>query len=329
MADDGNFEKGQRADLGLHDDPEGQVAIGSDGSQLAFLTKDPSVHKLYGCCDNTAVMIVDIATGKSQIKSIKRTDPVEGAKCGVWGCGFLEIGQLGPKGSTTVTGWVEPLIPPPPHPGTVAKRDPDDFGMSLATFDVATGDAKAVRPFALHQANASAPQLSGGGTTDFSDDAIWFACNPHSNDINTEAVCSAPTAESTTPAEQDFKSIEFKNKAFTITSVTYSRALKAPVAIAQNIANDANMTATHVYVADGADFGKEVLVDLGTSVGGLHQATISSDGQFLMVYLAAGLGDFPKEFLLTVDLVNKKVVKKIAVKDYGVAGIAVLSPVAC
>lgn len=332
VAEDGTFEKGQRGDLGLHNDPQGFVTIAEDGKSLAFLTHDNSTNKeAFGCCDQTAVMTVDIASGKADLKALHRTAGVAGASCGLWGCGFLEIGQL--VGST-ILAWVEPLLPPPPPPGSedaaaVEKRPITDFGMSLATFDVKTGDAQQMAPFALHQANQSAAQLTGGGTTDFSDNAIYFACNPHSSDIDVEAICYTPTAASSTPAEQFLQWYEFENKAYTITSVAYSRALEAPVAIAQNIADDANMTSTKVYVASGKDFGKKELVDLGASLGSLHQATISADGKFLMVYLSAGNSDYPKEFILTVDLINKKVVKKIAVKDHSLTGIAVLTPVAC
>ena len=325
ITEDGTFEGGQRADLGLHDDPQGQLTIAPDGTSLAFTANDNRTeHDHFGCCDRTAVVKVDIATGENTINHLAREKPVSGATCGFWGCGFLEIGQL--SKDDTVLGWVEPLLPPAP-PSERRRAPSDDFGMALAEFDLATGEATATRPFALHYGNAHSPQMTAG-TAAFSDTEIFFACNPDQSNDAAEGVCSAPTVPSKEPAT--VTAIPFKEKTYTITSVEYSSALGAPVALAQANPNE-NMTATKVFVAEDGSFGDAALVDLGESLGSLHQTTISSDGRYLMVLLTTPSNEpeYPKQALATVDLVEKKVVKSISVKDTGAFGIATLAAVAC
>ena len=52
IAEDGTFAGGQRADLGLHDDPQGQLTIAPDGTSLAFTANDNRTeHDHFGCCD--------------------------------------------------------------------------------------------------------------------------------------------------------------------------------------------------------------------------------------------------------------------------------------
>ena len=326
VADDGTFEGGQRADLGLQYDPQGQLTVAPDGKSLAFTGIDNrTAHDHFGCCDRTAVIKVDIASGESTMNHLARKKPVAGATCGLWGCGFLEIGRLvGDK----VLGWVEPLLPPTPPGETAAARAPsDDFGLTLAEFDLTTGEATATRPFALHYGDAHSPQMTVG-TAAFSGDKIYFACNPDQSNDAVEGVCSAPTAPSKDPAEVG--AIPFEDQSYTITSVEYSKALEAPVVLAQKIPNE-NMTATKVYAATSPTFGVEALVDLGEALGSLHQTTMSADGRYLMVLATSPSTEpqYPKQSLVTVDLVAKKVVKTIDVKDTGAFGIATLAAVAC
>ena len=56
-----------------------------------------------------------MTTGKSSVASLgaPKDTPVEGAECGAYGCGILEIGDYDQKSNTIVT-WVENLLPPPP-----------------------------------------------------------------------------------------------------------------------------------------------------------------------------------------------------------------------
>jgi hypothetical protein len=135
------------------------------------------------------------------------------------------------------------------------------------------------------------------------------------SDFNTEGVCRVPTTAGKTNAP--VTALTFPDKKYTLTSIQYSKPLASVVAIAQNIKDDEGLTSTTVVQANPKSSRKEwpVIVDLGKSVGSLHQTTISTDGRYLMVLLSMDTTDYPVENLVTVDLVAKKEVNRIVLKQ--------------
>ena len=77
------------------------------------------------------------------------------------------------------------------------------------------------------------------------------------------------------------------------------------------------MISTRLFQAkDSADDGAwPELLDLGQSYGTLHQTTISSDGRYLLAVLPVGDATAPDQSLVTVDLVEKKIVNTLVNKD--------------
>ena len=128
----------QRANLGERPDPEGVFGLSANGSAFTFATYDSATIKShFGCCSFYSTMTVDVTTGKHTVASLARhgtgphSSPVTGVKCGLHGCGFLEIGAVDPAARTAI-GWVEALIPNPhghtAHSGGSVAGGDNDIG---------------------------------------------------------------------------------------------------------------------------------------------------------------------------------------------------------
>lgn len=319
-SDDGLFH--QRSDIGQRFDPQGRVAISTDGSAFAMTTKSNStIGKNYGCCDPFSVVAVDIQTGKIiSEQSLKRNDAVQGANCGVHGCGFLEIGALDVQAKTLVA-WVEPLLsqpppapsmPPAPAPRALPKASRKlqtyGTGMSLVEFDLESADAYQIRPFGT---NANDPQELSPGLMNFDDPGnAWYACGV---DFTTQGICNVEVTTTKTPAKIKMTTWKDSSK-FQITDMKYSKQLKSVIVLAQGLGEAT--VATTIYQVDVTSktpaFTK--MLDLGLSYVTLHQMSISADGKYLMVIMGTVNTHLPTYTLLTVDLVAKKVVKSIEMK---------------
>jgi len=92
--------------------------------------------------------------------------------------------------SNTVISWVEQLLPPFGAPKK-RRKAVDGMGAAIARFDLATGEASAIRPFVLDIDNQSLTMPLGpvglAGIDD--DDQYWFACYPNAADYYTEGLC--------------------------------------------------------------------------------------------------------------------------------------------
>mgnify|MGYP007078082419 CR=1 FL=1 len=183
-------------------------------------------------------MQVDISIGHATTTSLRRghlpnTSGVEGVRCGIWGCGLLEIAKLGPN--KDIIGWVEPLLPPaPPMQPKPTRPQSDGVGAAIAQFNLVTGEASAIRPLTLDIENQSLPLLLGPsglvGIDD--DDNYWFACYPHAADMSTEGLCYLSMKAPDAP----IKTLAWSNKQYSITAMQYSTALKSVVVLAQVLA---------------------------------------------------------------------------------------------
>lgn len=335
----------QRADLGFRDDPQGKWALSKDGSGFAFLTVEGNRK---GCCDPTAVMTVDFATGKAAATSIPRT--VEGVKCGIWGCGFMEVGGFDAQ-ARSVVGWVEKQMPPPPPAAPGASEGPprrrgarpdrrsrrgalpssrttanDHIGEALVQFDAAAGDATEIRPFFLDADDAKGPAVMASGLSAFDDQGrMWFACNP-TGDFDKEGLCSVAVAKSKDNAV--VTSVKSPYKKLTISSIEYSAATSSVIVVAQSFASGGDrMETTQVFQvgANATNGGWPQLVDLGTSWDALHSTAMSPDGRYLTVLLPVGPDeDTAENHLVTVDVVTKKEVGRVVIKDQNLAPLAAI-----
>jgi len=353
--------KSRGANLGSRNDPQGQLTISTDGSSFSFLTHDNSTStKKFGCCDPVTILNVEMSTGKWAVQSLHRTSAVKGANCGIYGCGFLDIAGVNPH-TKKVTGWVEQLLPqPPPAPSPKPQAPPapspkratrrsnplpkDRIGQAFVEFDLASGDATQIRPFAI-DASGGPNQTVGfaGPSARFDDeDNMWFQCYPDNKDQDTEGMCKA----SATPAKTNAKvsSAKWSNKKFYATDIQYSKALKSVIVFAQEINGGSDTSMTNIYQYDAKSMDQKtgldrpedrhrnqdwpLLLSLGKAWGTLHQTTISSDGRYLMVLLGTGDDpDFPVQNMVTIDLVAKKEVGRVVVKDN--ANIAILQVLPC
>jgi len=315
--------------LGRRFDPQGRITVSP--SEFAFTTLPDNVTTPpFGCCDPPAIQQVEMSTGKNTVTALHRMKSVTGSDCGANGCGFIEIGYQQGK----LVGWVEQLLPPPPPTAEGAQkalapvRQPPGFmGLSFVEFDATTGSASTIRPFYI---NNTAPQLMGSGMSTFEDEAFWFACSP---DLSTNAVCRVSTSPGTTNPDIRMHVWSGKNnKKYSITSMKYSTALKAPVVLVQKLGDQTGTVSTRVMLAHQSG-PWPMIIDLGQSWGGLHQATISPDGVHLIVNLSTGANqDDPTTELVTVDLVDKVEVSRIKVKNKNVfegPAITVLEAFAC
>ena len=198
-----------------------------------------------------AVIDVTIESGKFTVGSLQRKNEIEGVKCGLWGCGILEIGNFNTKAKTT-TLWVEELLPPPP-PATKFKLPAEpliknDFGVALVEFHYDTGNASVIRPFSLNYDNQTGPEAMLGGCSCFDEDGgYFFACYPDMDDTDTEGICYATTAASKTDSPVQPK--KWGNKKFTITDIQYATPLKSVAVLAQEMGDDTKMTATKIFQA--------------------------------------------------------------------------------
>jgi hypothetical protein len=278
---------------------------------------------------------------------------VKGANCGVWGCGFLNVFNLDADKKTSMA-WMESLLPPPPPSSTTARAarltgierkqqqqqkqqqqrrrrssdDPSDLvGLTLAEIDLTTGITTATRPLGL---NASGPQDMGGTFGyDAEEQHMWFACEDP--DGVHEGVCRADASKGA--KEGTLVEKKWGNVKYTITSLGWSNALKSVVVLAQELSSTDGPVDTKVFQADPKSSSKEwpVLADLGKTCYDLHQATVSADGRYMMANVGSGNCDgYPQGELVTVDMVSKKVVGRIVVKDTTPAtGLALLAAIPC
>jgi len=296
-------------------------------------------------------MRVEMSTGKWSLTGLYNNSKgviVEGVDCGQYGCGFLETGHYDAKTGKAMV-WVEKELPHPPpsdlsssasrravpvrsHPRTRTAHESGDgaapdqsslTGMAIASFDLATGVAAAVRPFRIDDGNATGPAVFNGGMSSFDDEGLlWFPCLPEYQDNDIEGVCSVPATPSATNAAADIQVYSSKGKigkTLTTTDMQYSKALKSAIVVVQGIAPDSKPdepVPTSVWIVAGPE-GYEKLVDLGAWTGWLHQTTISSDGRYLMFTATKPTSGekYPTATLLTVDLVAKKVVKSIVMQE--------------
>lgn len=326
-----------RADLGSRNDPQGQLTISSDGSSFSFLTQDNSTkHKLFGCCDPVTIMNVEMNTGKWAIQSLHRMSAVKGASCGLYGCGFLDIAGVNPQ-TRKVVGWVEQLTsqpPPAPAPAGTRRTNPLPkvrIGQAFVEFDLRNGDATSIRPFAINANNATGVGFAGPSARFDDEENMWFQCYPDNEDQTTEGMCKASATQATTNAK--VSSTKWSNKEFYATDIQYSKALKSIIVFAQEINTGSGTSMTNIYRYDCKGAGNKtedwpLLLTLGKAWGTLHQTTISSDGRYLMVLLGTGDNrDVPIQNMVTIDLVAKREVGRIVVKDN--KNIAILQVLPC
>ena len=334
---------------------QGQLGVSADGQAFTQATVGTNETVSWGCCQRKALMRVELATGKWSLTGLHNNSKgviVEGVDCGKYGCGFLETGHFDAKTGKAMV-WVEKELPQPPpssadpldppssssrraapvrsHPRTrmdpaappAAAADPPALtGMAIASFDLATGGAAAVRPFRINDGNPTGPTVFNSGMSSFDDQGrLWFPCLPESQNDDVEGVCSVPATPSATNAAADiqvYSSDGAVGKTLTTTDMQYSKALKSAVVVVQGIAPETKSTEpvpTSVWTAGPKGFKK--LVDLGAWIGWLHQTTISSDGRHLMFTGTKPTSGetYPTSTLLTVDLVAKKVVTSIVMQD--------------
>lgn len=340
-----------RANLGSRNDPQGQLTISTDGTSFGFLTQDNSTsHKLFGCCDPVTIMNVEMSTGKWTIQSLHRMAAVKGASCGLYGCGFLDISGVNPH-TKKVTGWVEQLVtqpPPAPAPAPAGTRRTNPLpkvriGQAFVEFDLTSGDATSIRPFAIDASAGGTGVGFASANARFDDeDNMWFQCYPDNQNQTTEGMCKA----SATPAKTNAKvsSAKWSNQKFYATDIQYSRVLKSVIVFAQEINTGSGTSTTNIYQYSTKSMNQKVgldrpedrhgnqdwplLMTLGKAWGTLHQTTISSDGRYLMVLLGTGDNpDVPIQNMVTIDLVAKKEVGRVVVKDN--KNIAILQVLPC
>eukprot|EP00747_Dinoflagellata_sp_TGD_P191887 gnl/TRDRNA2_/TRDRNA2_55903_c0_seq1.p1 gnl/TRDRNA2_/TRDRNA2_55903_c0~~gnl/TRDRNA2_/TRDRNA2_55903_c0_seq1.p1 ORF type:complete len:330 (-),score=57.62 gnl/TRDRNA2_/TRDRNA2_55903_c0_seq1:100-957(-) len=265
-------------------------------------------------------MSVNMHTGASNVSVLGRFFPVKGAKCGLWGCGFLTIGDFNTE-SQKLTGWVEALVrnPPSPPPEKI-KKPTQNVGMTFIEFNTKTGEAEATRSFGLNP--DTDPSMNAGGTSCYDDDGnMWFPCSP-AKEFNTQAVCRVSSSPSNTPAIASV--MKWSNKNMSVTAIQYSKALKSVVVLAQGlVTGNSTVVKTALYTVSSKMQIEDwpVLVDLGTAAATLHQTTISPDGKYLVAVLSDGSTKempYPNARLVTVDILAKKVVNTIVAlgKDF-------------
>jgi hypothetical protein len=69
------------ANLGLRDDPQGQLTVSADGARFAFTTNDNSTRgEHFGCCDRESLLTVDIQTSKWSVASLHKKAEIDGTK---------------------------------------------------------------------------------------------------------------------------------------------------------------------------------------------------------------------------------------------------------
>ena len=332
-------------DLGPRFDPQGEVTISTDGARFAFTCDDnATAHENFGCCSRQSVLDFDVKTGAYSVTSLHRRLALShrppNVTCGVWGCGFLEIGAYDAK-ARTVIGWLEALLPPPPPATAPAALPPaadprgrrraapgNVLGEALVSFDLTSGNATVLNPLQFNLNRPKAPADMGQTAFDAEGQRMWFSCNPMGDEFEPEGLCSVSTAPSASNPKVTATTWSDENS--TIASLQYSAPLKSAVALVNALSDDpsAAPVKTSVVLATSATSDWPVLLDLGLAWGDLHQTTISSDGRYLLVNLKTGESrDYPNQNLITVDLVEKKEVSRVKVKDN--VAIAILAPVAC
>jgi hypothetical protein len=68
-----------------------------------------------------------------------------------------------------------------------------------------------------------------------------------------------------------------------------------------------------------------LLLDLGKSYEGLHQTTLSSDGKYMMAVLSVGpSSDYPNQSIVTIDLIEGKVIHRIVNADQNMPVLAAI-----
>ena len=332
---DGSIAK--RGNLGYRLDPQGRLTVGD--SHFSFTVRDNSTAgQGFGCCDDVSLLTVDKATGAFSVASIDaKGDFGVGSKtCGKYGCGILSFAGVDDKKLTTV-GWLEPLVPQPPPSGSSEEQqlpqpNPALEGVSLVEFNLATGDITPLRPFAVDLDNMTATEPMDAGMVSLAADTqdFWFVCNPQ-GDPDVEGVCMVSATASKEPAEITI--LEWASKTYTITAMSYSKALSGPVVLAQKISGETSpLTNTQIFFADPAHPEHKQwasLLDLGDAKPSLHQATISPCGKYLLLELAVGKDpNYPTQDIVVVDLLNKKEVQRIPV-PHSQKDISVLAAMTC
>ena len=115
---------------------------------------------------------------------------------------------------------------------------------------------------------------------------------------------------------------------FTMTSIDFSAASGEVIFMAQQVSEDmSKLSATKLFSWSPKTKDFAELIDLGLSWGTLHQTTISSDGRYLSAKVQVGSREAPIDHMLLVDVVQKKVVRRVVPKDD--QNIALLSMMAC
>jgi hypothetical protein len=142
----------------------------------------------------------------------------------------------------------------------------------------------------------------------------------------------SPVFKLTKDSKSELNVFEWNTKTYTITSFDYSNALKGAVVLGQTHSSDGkSKESTKLFLANkSSNKNWDTIVDLGTAWSGLHQATISPCGKYYFLQLAVGTKnkDYPAQDLLTIDLVQKKIIRRVPAL-YTETDISVLNVMPC
>ena len=108
----------------------------------------------------TAAPLTLLATHSKGKFPFGESAQIENVKCGLKGCGFMQIGGYMVR-SNKLVAWVERLLPNPPPRNAVGDPPSAYLGWELVEFDVSTGNATGIRPFRLDSNNATGPEPLG------------------------------------------------------------------------------------------------------------------------------------------------------------------------
>merc|ERR1711907_521832 len=121
------------------------------------------------------------------------------------------------------------------------------LGKSFVEVDLTTGKAKTIRPFTINGDDPKSPQPMSTNTCFDDTSHLLFACNPE-GDFNQQAVCKV-SASTPSPTPATITVTPWKKPGqWSITSVQYSSALKAPVVLAQKGDQTEGMVPTQVFL---------------------------------------------------------------------------------
>ena len=196
--------------------------------------------------------------------------------------------------------------------------------------NLGTMKATTIAPFSfdLNKQNGPCPVSGFSPAFDAKSSTMYIGCNPDQSNFWLEGICSVEVKKSSKNLPIMVSPWKNRPTNFTMTSIDFSAASGEVIFMAQQVSEDmSKLSATKLFSWSPKTKDFAELIDLGLSWGTLHQTTISSDGRYLSAKVQVGSREAPIDHMLLVDVVQKKIVRRVVPKDD--QNIALLSMMAC